>query len=165
MISAVDYSTHLKSLLNTFLSFNSRLLLIYSSLDNISAGKHHKTLSCNCFGVHVSLVHILTLLQLLFAASYGVWCRRMTLTKTGTEQTCGERIKMGGSIFNITYEDRRTHKPPQRRSMYLTCHHLEITQLKRRQTVNRRPGHKLEGRDLAEDHARQGQFVGRLCVW
>ena len=34
----------------------------------ISARKHHKTLSCNLFGVHVSLVHILTLLIWLFLA-------------------------------------------------------------------------------------------------
>ena len=63
MIIAVEYSTSLiKVTFKHFLvlRFVSTFDMFFSRYDR--ARKHHKTLSCNFFGIHVSLVHSLTLL-------------------------------------------------------------------------------------------------------
>ena len=54
----------------------------------------------------------------------------------------------------------RELQPPQRRLRDLACHHVypirkENTTRETRQAVERRPGHILEGHDLAEDSPRE----------
>ena len=57
----------------------------------------------------------------------------------------------------------RAYRPPQRRPMDLTCHHLETilqerTTRETSQAVERRPGQILERHDMAEDSTRQGDL-------
>ena len=94
--------------------------------------------------------------QLLYAASYDIWCRYLDTDQASTDQNCAAQTKMERCVLNITYKDietniwpgrgqqsyrhdqqceeksevvlGRAHPPPQRRPMNLTCHHLKRRQ-------------------------------------
>ena len=59
----------------------------------------------------------------------------------------------------------RADEPPQRRPMYLACHHLEtirqeLTTRETSQAVEKQPGPIPKGYDLAKDSARQANLDG-----
>ena len=59
----------------------------------------------------------------------------------------------------------RADEPPQRRTMYLACHHLEtirqeLTTRETSQALEKQPVQLLKGHDLADDSARQANLEG-----
>ena len=114
-----------------------------------------------------------------------------TLTNQAQDKLAAAQTEMERSMLNITYKDRKTniwvngedkshrynqhcktneivlgraYQPPQRRPIYLTCHHLETIKMTRKDDKGDQPSDGettwqiLERHDMAEDSTKPGNL-------
>ena len=96
--------------------------------------------------------------QLLCAASYGIWCDTWTLTKRAQSKLVAAQTKMERSMLNIKYKDRKTNIWVKERTKVIdkinTVRKIKWTS----QAVERTPGKILERHDMAADSTLQGNL-------